>query len=253
LVAEAYSLSIFALMAFAAVFAGVSKGGFGSGAAFASAAILALVMPPGQALGIMLPLLMLIDGAMLRPYWRAWNWPDAKLLVLGALPGVALGAWLYQRADADVFRVLIGAIALLFVLWQAGLRLGALRPPRRQMPLWAGGLAGLVAGFTSFVSHAGGPAAAVYLLSRGLGKTSFQATTVLIFGLINLCKFMPYTLLGLFTWETLVTNLALAPFALFGAWLGVKAHYLVSERAFFAITYALLTVTGGKLIWDGLI
>lgn len=249
---EGYSIAIWVLMALAAVFAGVSKGGFGSGAAFASAAILALVMPPGQALGIMLPLLMLIDLATLQPYWRQWSWPDARLLILGALPGVGLGAWLYAQADADLFRLLIGGIALAFVAWQAGLRAGWLRPRSRPLPVWGGALAGLVAGFTSFVSHAGGPAAAVYLLSRRLGKTPFQATTVLVFGIINVVKFVPYAVLGMFTWDTLSVNLALAPFALLGAWLGVKAHHLVSERAFFTITYALLSVTGIKLIWDGI-
>ena len=89
----------------AVLFAGISKGGFGSGAAFAAASILAVALEPGQALGIMLPLLMLMDVANLRPYWKKWSAPDAKLLILGALPGVALGAWLYTMADADVFRL----------------------------------------------------------------------------------------------------------------------------------------------------
>jgi len=44
----------------------------------------------------------------------------------------------------------------------------------------------------------------------------------------------------------------LAPFALLGAWLGVKAHFLIGERVFFALTYVLLTVTGAKLVLDGL-
>jgi hypothetical protein len=49
------------------------------------------------------------------------------------------------------------------------------------MPDGAGLVAGTVAGFTSFVSHAGGPPAAIFLLSRGLDKTGYQATSVLIF------------------------------------------------------------------------
>ena len=48
------------------------------------------------------------------------------------------------------------------------------------------------------------------------------------------------------------TALKFAPFALLGTWLGVKAHHLVPERAFFALTYVLLMVTGSKLIWAGL-
>jgi uncharacterized membrane protein YfcA len=241
-----------ALGVVAAVFAGISKGGFGSGAAFASAAILALVIPPGAALGIMLPLLMLIDAATLRPYWRQWIWPEARLLVLGALPGVALGAALYSMADPDLFRLLIGAIALLFVGWQASLRARLLRAGSRAMPAWGGALAGLAAGFTSFVSHAGGPAVAVYLLSRRPGKTPFQATTVLVFALVNVAKLIPYAALGIFTRETLLVDLWLAPFALLGAWLGVKAHRRVPEGVFFAITYVLLSVTGAKLVWDAL-
>ncbi len=244
-------MGVFAIGVFATLFAGVSKGGFGSGAAFAGASILALAVPPGQALGIMLPLLMLIDVVTLRPYWRQWSWPDARLLVLGGVPGVLLGAAFYRVADADLLRLLIGFISIGFVAWQVGARaglIGALRP----LPVWGGALAGLVAGFTSFVSHAGGPPAAVYLLSRKLTKTQFQATTVLVFWLVNIAKAVPYGFLGIFTAQTLLIDLALAPFAVVGAWLGVKAHQIVPERMFFSITYLLLCVTGAKLIWDAL-
>lgn len=44
----------------------------------------------------------------------------------------------------------------------------------------------------------------------------------------------------------------LAPFALIGAWIGVRAHRLVPERAFFALTYVLLVATGLRLIWVAL-
>ncbi|MGZ2258974.1 sulfite exporter TauE/SafE family protein [Roseobacter sp. A03A-229] len=236
----------------AVIFAGVSKGGFGSGAAFASASVLALVVEPGLALGVMLPLLMLIDVATLGPYWRKWDGQGALLLILGGLPGVALGAALYKIAEPDVFRVLIGVISLGFVLWQLFFARRAAVRSARQLPRWAGGLAGLVAGFTSFVSHAGGPPAAVYLLSKNLSKTQYQATTVLVFWVVNIAKFIPYAFLGMFTLQTGLANLALAPFAVFGAWLGVRAHRMVPERLFFGLTYVLLSLTGLKLIWDGL-
>ena len=242
----------FAVAGPAALFAGVSKGGFGSGAAFASASILALILEPGQALGVMLPLLMLIDVSTLRPYWKTWSWPDARVLILGGVPGVVLGTMLYQIADADVFRLLIGAISIGFVLWQVGQSYRLIRPFSDRLPVWAGMVSGLVAGFTSFVSHAGGPPAAVYLLSQGLTKTQYQGTTVLVFWAINILKFVPYAFLGMFTLQTGLANLALAPFALAGAWLGVKAHRVVPEQLFFTITYVLLMVTGTKLIWDAL-
>ena len=244
--------SFFAFAIPAVVFAGVSKGGFGSGAAFASGAILAVVMDPAAAIGLMLPLLILIDLATLRPFWGKWNKAEAWLLLLGSLPGIVLGALFFRVANADHLRLLIGSIALLFVIWQILGRAGKIPAAQRPFPAWGGLVAGLAAGFTSFVAHAGGPAAAVYLLSKRPSKTEFQATTVLLFWINNLLKAIPYGLLGMFAWETLTASLWLAPFALLGTWLGVKAHYAIPERAFFALTYVLLTVTGSKLVWDGL-
>lgn len=236
----------------AVVFAGISKGGFGSGAAFAAASILALVVEPGLALGVMLPLLMLIDLSALKPYWGKWSLPDVKLLALGGVPGVALGAALYSVASPDVFRLLIGGVSVGFVLWQVARRSGLLHIAARRMPDWAGAVIGVIVGFTTFVSHAGGPPAALFLLTRGLSKTQYQASTVLLFWILNIVKFVPYAFLGMFTVQTFTANLVLAPFALLGTLLGVRAHALVPERLFFGLTYVLLLVTGSKLIWDGL-
>lgn len=245
-------LTFFLLAVPAVVFAGISKGGFGSAAAFAATPILALVVDPRLALGFMLPLLMLVDAVTLKPYWRKWSWHDARLLILGSVPGIALGAALYSVADADVFRFLIGFVAVTFVLFRLAQSRGWIRAAERPAGVVAGLFAGIVGGFTSFISHAGGPPVTIYLLSQRLTKTGFQATTVLVFWAVNIVKVVPYAFLGIFTAETLWANVLLAPAAIIGAWLGVKAHHMVSERAFFGVTYLLLTITGTKLIWDAL-
>ena len=247
-----FGWSFFAIAVPAVFFAGVSKGGFGSGAAFVSGALLAIIIDPKMAIGLMLPLLMLIDLATLRPYWRRWSWPDSRLLILGGVPGVAIGVLLFRVADADLLRLLIGVISLAFVAWNLAQGAGLIRPFANRLPASAGLSAGVVAGFTSFVSHAGGPPAAIYLLSQKLDKTTYQASTVVVFWAINIVKFVPYAFLGMFTLETGFANLALAPIALLGAWAGVRLHDIVSERAFFALTYILLTATGSKLVWDAL-
>lgn len=242
----------FALAIPAVVFAGVSKGGFASGAAFAATPILALVIPPGMALGLMLPLLMLMDVATLRPYWGKWDATAAKLLIAGGVPGVVLGALVWRAVPPEALKLLIGGVALGFVAFQLARRAGVLR--LRPRPVGAGlGLAsGLAAGFTSFVSHAGGPPAAVYLLLKGVAKTPYQATTVIVFWVLNMAKFIPFLFLGIFTAETALASALLAPFALIGAWIGVRAHRLIPETAFFAVTYVMLTLTGAKLVWDAL-
>lgn len=247
-----FDLAFFALAIPAVLFAGISKGGFGSGAAFAATPLLAMILEPAVALGMMLPLLMLVDAATLRPYWRQWHAPSAWFLILAGLPGVILGAVFYQVANPDVLRFLIGAIALVFVAFQIARGRGWLTVRVRPVSRTAGVLAGATAGFTSFISHAGGPPVAVYLLAQGLSKSAYQATTVITFWAINIFKAVPYGFLGIFTADTLKADLMLAPVALLGAWIGVRAHRLLPDPAFFAITYVLLTVTGSKLIWDAL-
>lgn len=244
-----FNLQFFAFGIPAIIFGGISKGGFGSGAAFVAGAILALVVPPGAALGIVLPLFMLVDAATLKPYWRKWHAPSVKGMVIGAIPGVLIAAAVYAYVDANIFRILIGMICLAFVAFQMSQSMGLLimrRLPFRKRYAWT---AGAVGGFTSFISHAGGPPTAVFLLSQGLSKLQYQATTVITFWAINWMKFIPYFFLGIFTWDTFKGALLLAPFALIGAFIGVKAHHLVPERLFFGLTYTLLVLTGLRLIW----
>lgn len=246
-----FSVSFFAVALPAVLFAGISKGGFGSGAAFAASTILALVLEPGAALGLMLPLLMVMDAASLKAYWGRWDSRDAKRLIAGAAPGVGLGALFYASVSSDAVRLLIGGISVGFVVWQLSLRAG-MRFGARPMGALGGVTAGLVAGFSSFVSHAGGPPAAVYLLTRPLEKTQFQGTTVIVFTVINALKMIPYGVLGIFSASSLLADAILAPVAILGTWIGVKLHHMISKEMFFALTYVLLLVTGGKLIFDAL-
>ena len=253
-----FGVDVFLAGGIGALLAGISKGGFGSGAAFAGVAILALYVPPALALGIMLPLLLAIDVTTLKPYWKRWSWPEARLLLAGGLPGILAGAVFFQVAEPDHLRLMIGALALGFVAWQCATR----RQRRTSLPVpqkissrgrVAGLLCGGLSGFTSFISHAGGPVAAIYLLAGRMEKTRYQATTVLVFSGFNLLKLALYASLGALSAKTLLLDIYLLPFALLGAWLGVRAHRLVPEPVFFAITYVLLAVSGIKLIADGLL
>lgn len=245
-----FDMTFFALAIPAVIFAGISKGGFGSGAAFAATPLLALILEPGQAVGVMLPLLMLMDASALKPYWKTWDWPSARALIIGALPGVLIGAALYGYTDPDVFKFLIGVVALAFVVFSYVRARGLIDGSKTTFSARRGVIAGMIAGFTSFISHAGGPPAAIYLLSQKMTKTSYQGTTVIVFWSINLMKFGPYVALGIFSKETFWADLYLAPFAFIGVLIGVRFHRLVPERMFFALTYVLLLITGTKLIWD---
>lgn len=243
-------LHFYAIAALAVVFAGVAKGGFGGGPAFVGSAILALVTTPTQAIGLMLPLLLVMDAAVIPPFWKRWDWARARVMIIGGIPGILIGAAFYTVTNDNVLRFLIGAISIGFVIWH-------LWPTARRDTVsfspTVGFVAGVASGFTSFVSHAGGPPAAIYLLSQRLDKTPFHATMCLVFAAVNALKVVPYAFLGIFTIETLLTDLALVPFALLGIYLGIRAHHVIPEKLFFRLIYVILVVAGAKLISDALL
>ena len=108
------------------------------------------------------------------------------------------------------------------------------------------------AGFTSFIAHAGGPVTSVYMLTKGLTKLEFQATTVVVFWVSNLVKLVLYFWLGFLSWQTALADLYLAPFAIIGTYLGVWLNGIVPERLYFGLIYVFLLLAGSKLIFDAL-
>jgi uncharacterized membrane protein YfcA len=173
-------------------------------------------------------------------------------MLIGGVPGGVLGSLKYAALKADSFRLLIGLICIAFVGWQLGRSRGLIRVGSFAFSRSWAWVTGLTAGFTSFVSHAGGPPVAVFLLGQNMPKTTFQATTVIVFWAINLMKFVPYFFLGIFNAQTALADLYLAPFAIAGTFMGVRAHHYVSDRVFFGLTYVLLLATGTRLLWQAL-
>ena len=246
---------------FAVLLAAISKGGFGSGVAFASVPILSLVMPPELAIGFMLPLLMVMDIISLKLYWKKWEWFYARSLLVGAIPGVFLGLVLLSFLSSPILKILIGGFALVYVINQfasaviksssvVGKSLVTLKKWSFVL-LKSGFFFGFFAGFASFVSHAGGPPVAIYLLANSLSKLGYQATTVLVFWWINVLKIFPYFHLGMLNKEVIWLNLIFVPVAIIGVKLGEIFNRNMSSSLFFSISYILLALAGIKLLFDG--
>ncbi len=233
------------------IYAGIDKAGFGSSASVAATAFLTLILDPADAIAIMLPLLLVMDFVALKPNWRRWDARISRILVIGALMGGLLGAGLIFVISDGVFRLIIGLIALGFVAFQIIRRAGLL-PTQKPFSDTLGYLFGTGAGITSFVAHAGGPVATIYLLSQNLTKEAYQATTIITFWISNLFKVVLYAALGLFSWQSSLASLYLLPFAIIGTLLGVYVNRVVPEKVYFTLIYVFLTIAGTKLILDAL-
>lgn len=230
---------------------GISKGAFGGGLGMLAVVMMALVVSPVTAAAIMLPILCLMDIFGVYAYRGRWHQANMRILIPAAVVGIVVGAVSFRYMDASLIRVVIGFIAVSFSLnyW---LRPDTGEAPAREPSTVRGGFWGGIAGFTSFVTHAGGPPVAVYLLPQRLDKTTYVATIAILFIVINYVKLVPYAWLGQFGGENLLTSLALAPLAPVGMWLGIWCHKRVPEEWFFRVCYVLLFAAGVKQLFDGL-
>lgn len=229
---------------------GISKAGFGGGLGSLAVPLMALVISPVQAAAILLPILCFMDVLGLAAYRRTADFRNLMIMIPGALFGIAAGAFTFEYFNDDLIRLLIGSIAVIFTLHavlKAQPREGPPGPSVTRGTFWSS-----LAGFTSFVAHAGGPLVQFYLLPQRMDKTLYVGTTVWFFMALNYIKLIPYGLLGQLSADNLGTSAALAPLAPLGIWIGLRLHRLVSDRIFYRIAYGCLFIAGVKLVWDGL-
>lgn len=235
----------------AVLLVGISKSGFGGAFGAVAVPLMAVAISPVQAAGILLPILCFMDLLGLWAYRGKWVREELVILIPAALLGIAAGALLFGYMSADVVRLIVGAIALIFAVhyW---LHLTGAETKRQPVPRGAGFVAAAGAGFTSFVAHAGGPPLSMYLLRRSLDKTQFVATTVLFFAVVNYVKLVPYAWLGQLSASNLTASLLLAPFAPIGIAAGIWLHDRISERLFFRSACVFLLALSLKMISDGI-
>lgn len=232
----------------AVILVGLAKGGFVGALAMLGVPLMALVVSPVQAAGILLPLLIAMDVAALWSYRGVYHLPNLKILIPAALTGIMIG-WLTAAyvSDAHV-KLIVGIIALAFTLdywigWRGS------RAPEPNVA--KGGFWGAVAGFTSFVAHAGGAPVQMYLLPQRLEPRLYIGTSVIFFTCVNWLKVLPYAALGQLDTTNLMTSLVLAPLApisiFAGAWLVKK----LDAEFFYRLAYIAIFAIALKLIWDG--
>jgi len=236
----------------AVILVGLSKGGFGGAVGFVGVPLMALAMSPVQAAAILLPILILMDGVSL------WSWRgvyDRALLwsmMPGAMVGIGIGWLTATMVTADMVRLIVGAVAIVFVLrWiYQQIRHGVghvVAPNRIAAAFWS-----LVSGFTSFVAHVGGPPFQVYALPLRLDPKVLTGTSAILFAVMNAVKLVPYFALGQFDSSNLLASAVLMPIAPLGTIAGAWLVRRMRPEIFYPFTYATVALIAVKLLWDGL-
>jgi uncharacterized membrane protein YfcA len=234
---------------FAAFFIGLGKGGVPVVTALA-VPVLALVISPVAAAGLLLPVFIVSDVFGLIAYRKAFDWAVLKIMMLAMPPGVLIGYLTVHMVSEGLITLLLGLIGAVFAL-SLMLRRPMEGPPKA--PRWAPGLFwGSIAGFTSFVSHSGAVPYQVFTLPLRMPKIAFVGTVTVAFAYINVIKLIPYYLLGQLSVSNLKTAAILMIPAAISVLAGVKLIHIVPEKQFFRLVIWALLLVSRQLIWDGL-
>ena len=235
----------------AVLITGLSKSGLVASLGVVSVPLLTLVMPARDAAGMMLPLLIVMDIIALIAYRRQVNWTIFWILLPGALIGTAIAWSLSAVVNEAMVRLMIGVITLLFVLdaWlPLRKKLEHLKPSKPWGTFW-----GSVAGFTSFVSHTGGPPVQIYMLPMRMPPALFAGTNAVFFAVVNTIKIPPYFFLGQLSLANMQSALMLVPVAIVGMLTGVFLVRRIDPALFYRVAYVLIFALSIKLLYDGVI
>lgn len=228
---------------------GISKSGFGTGFGSLVVPMMALVIPVPQAAAILMPVLLALDLMGIWAYRRDWDRRLFWFLLPWSVVGIVIGYLLFRLLDPKWVAGMVGAMTLVFLL----LRFLSRHQPQKRPSNALGRVMAALSGFTSFVSHSGGPPLNMYVLRLGMSPVPFAATMAFLFFCINLCKWIPYGLLGLLDWGNLTLSLVLLPISPIGVWLGVRWARRINPVWFYRLVYAGMLFTGIKLLSDALI
>ena len=235
------------LASLGALLIGMSKGGLPM-VGMMSVPLLSLVMSPVKAAVLLLPLFVISDVVGVWLYRRQYSAPNLKILIPAGVMGVSIG-WLTASMISDqTIKFIIGLVGVGFCL-QIWFRRGQSLEPQPANKV-KGYFWGIVAGFTSFISHAGGPPFQIYMLPQKLPKAEFAGTATILFAIINLSKILPYQNLSPYSQEDLMKAAVLVPMALLGTYLGAYLTRRINDVWFYKLVQAGLFLVSCKLIWD---
>jgi len=236
----------------AVVILGLSKGGF-AGVGMISTPLLALLIGPIAAAGVIFPILIVQDAIAIAMYRRTFSLQILMTMIPGAAIGVSLAYVLASTVPGWSVEIVLGAVSLGFSLQQLHRQFSlSLQQTTQDHGRWLGVLSGMGSGFTSMIAHAGTPPFQFYVMPKGLGRDMYVGTSVLFFASTNLMKAPAFLALGQLSVSHLKTTLIFLPLAMASSWLGVQLVRAIDVQKFNRIITLILLCVSVALVSQGI-
>jgi len=235
-------LALFAAGTFAAAFV-TGLAGFAFG--IVAAAVWLHFLAPAQAAALIVAFGLIVQGVSVWKLRRAIKWPRLMPFLVGGVIGVPIGAELLRWTAPGNLRIAVGAILVLFSLWNL------FRPSLASMAragVTADGAVGVVNGVIGGATGLAGIAAVIWCSLRGWPpaeqRAVFQPSGVAVFAMTGL--WMGGT--GMIGSATLALFLIGLPALAVGTWAGLKLFGKLDDAAFRRVVLVLLLISGLSLL-----
>lgn len=245
------SLQIFILV-IAAILIGINKTGI-PGLGLVPVIMLVFSFETGISTGLQLMMLCMADLAAVAYYHKTANWKIIAKLLPAALGGIVIGSCVIHKLDSNAMMLLMGIVILILsgisvvreIWWNDADKI----PSHWSFAVCTG----LLAGFSTQIANAAGPIMALYLLAMRLPKLEYMGTAAWYFMILNWIKLPIFAWEGRITMASVKADLAMIPFLLLGAWLGIVMLNKMPKKLFNWFILILSAVASVYMIFKSLL
>jgi len=160
-------------------------------------------------------------------------------LIIPAILGVPLGAYLLHKAASSVTSLAIATISIIF---SAILLMGYHMPIKREVAASLG--FGFMSGVMSAGVGMGGPPLILFLSNQRWPREIFRGTTAFLFLLTGILSILFYIMGGIVTYSRMLISLSLIPAGIIGFFIGNLLFQRVGAMLFLKIALSLILIAG---------
>ena len=230
------------------------QGAIGFAFSLLTVAFFLLILQSTEAVQVTLILNLVICGSLCRHLWKGVPFRLWRLLLLGALVGIPVGAFAFAYASLATIYVAVAVVILVFTVVLAIQKTPEVvaEPTGASTPYRPPSVVGVGVGFSAGVMTAAismpGPVLVLYLTAIGVDKATFRAVSLTLFTVLYSGAILVQSFtLGIERPVWLIAA-ALLPLAWIGAALGHRLARHINEVMFRRVVLLLLAATGSYML-----
>lgn len=223
--------------------ASISQGMFGFAFMLIALPLLSFALSPKVAVPLLSLFLALLSGILAFRLRTGFGYKNTMPLLMGAVLGMPVGVLFLLASSDKIIKTTLGIVLISYASYSI-----FSKRPHFRLPVWTGYLFGFFAGALGGAYNITGPPVIFFISTQEWSKNSIVGSLNFFFTVTTMLVVVSHLFAGNITWDITMTFLELAPIAIIGMFLGLKAFKRMDEENYRKGLFALLTVMGIMLM-----